>query len=83
MHPRKYDLKHDALILAEFSSYQSTILLSYNQYKYSYSLVSRARPLFSVYVVVEKRVWSNGQGGLVSYTPRFSGRANHSDHHFL
>ena len=47
-------------------------------------LVSRARPLFSVYVVVEKRVWSNrGQGGLVSYTPRFSRRANRSDHHFL
>ena len=58
-------------------------VIGFNCIAKSNTLVSRARPLFSVYVVVEKRVWSNGQGGLVSYTPRFSQRANHSDHHFL
>ena len=36
-----------------------------------------------LFVVAEKRVWSNDQGGLVSRMPRFSRRANHSDHHFL
>ena len=50
----------------------------------SLTVVSRPDRFFRLFVVAEKRVWSNDQGGLVSRTPRFSARrANHSDHHFL